>query len=50
MKPDADKLSRVAAKAVEAEMEATYEGPPLCVRYEVQVRIIATAPALPMDE
>jgi hypothetical protein len=47
---DRDKLCRVAAKAVEAELDATYEGPPLWVRYEVEVRIISTAPALPMPD
>jgi len=48
--PDFDKLCRAAAKAVEAEFEATYEGPPLLVRYEVEVRILGTAPALPMPD
>lgn len=50
IKPDFDKLRRVAAKAVEAEFEATYEGPPLWIPYEVEVRILGTAPALPMPE
>jgi hypothetical protein len=49
---DIDKLTRVAAKAVEAEImkaDAVYQGPALRVRYEVQVRV-ATVRAVPMPD
>lgn len=47
-----DHLTRVAAKAVEAEImkaDATYDGPILRVRYEVQVRV-ARVLAVPMPD